>query len=29
VSPTIITDVSPGSRVGREEIFAPVLVVFT
>jgi acyl-CoA reductase-like NAD-dependent aldehyde dehydrogenase len=29
VSPTIITDVSRGSRVAKEEIFAPVLVVFT
>ena len=29
VAPTIITDVSPGSRVGQEEIFAPVMVVFT
>ena len=29
VAPTIITDVSPRSRVGQEEIFAPVMVVFT
>ena len=29
MAPTIITDVSPGSRVGQEEIFAPVMVVFT
>jgi aldehyde dehydrogenase (NAD+) len=29
VAPTIITDVSPESRVATEEIFAPVLVVLT
>jgi aldehyde dehydrogenase (NAD+) len=29
IAPTIITDVSPRSRVGQEEIFAPVMVVFT
>ncbi len=29
IAPTIITDVSPDSRVAREEIFAPVLVVLT
>jgi aldehyde dehydrogenase (NAD+) len=29
VAPTIITDVSPRSRVGQEEIFAPVMVVCT
>ena len=29
VAPTIITNVSPRSRVGQEEIFAPVMVVFT
>jgi aldehyde dehydrogenase (NAD+) len=29
VAPTIITDVSPDSRVATEEIFAPVLVVLT
>jgi aldehyde dehydrogenase (NAD+) len=29
VAPTIITDVSPDSRVGQEEIFAPVIMVFT
>jgi aldehyde dehydrogenase (NAD+) len=29
VAPTIITDVPHESRVGREEIFAPVMVVFT
>jgi aldehyde dehydrogenase (NAD+) len=29
VAPTIITGVSPRSRVGQEEIFAPVMVVFT
>jgi aldehyde dehydrogenase (NAD+) len=29
VAPTIITDVSPDSRVAQEEIFAPVMVVLT
>ncbi|MFF9038430.1 aldehyde dehydrogenase family protein [Streptomyces sp. NPDC014892] len=28
VSPTIITDVSPGSRIAQEEIFGPVTAVF-
>jgi aldehyde dehydrogenase (NAD+) len=29
ISPTIITDVSPDSRVAQEEIFGPVTAVFT
>lgn len=29
VAPTIVTDVSPSSRVGQEEIFGPVMVVLT
>jgi RHH-type transcriptional regulator, proline utilization regulon repressor / proline dehydrogenase / delta 1-pyrroline-5-carboxylate dehydrogenase len=28
VGPTIVTDLDPGSRVAREEIFGPVLAVF-